>query len=367
MYISTHQALLDFCQRAREFDAIAVDTEFLRERTFHPRLCLVQIATPAESVAVDPLVIDDLSPLAELMADESVTKVFHACSQDMEVMLHTVGALPRPIFDTQVAAAFLGERQQISYGALVQTFCGVSLPKTESLTDWSRRPLTDKQIEYAIDDVKYLIVAYTEMMSRLRELAGWTGARRVASAGRRVALSRRSSRAFRKVKRINSCSRHQLGIARELAAWREDRAERRNIRASRSVSDDTLLALVSAIRAREEFRSIRGTDQLGGARCGRARSWAIKRGASCPHDRLPLMVRGHRQISPELESVTDLMYALIRLVSERRAWRPRSLPRAMTWPTTLSIPSRVPCAKAGALSLWARAWTICFPATWDSP
>ena len=90
MYISTHQALLDFCQRAREFDAIAVDTEFLRERTFHPRLCLVQIATPAESVAVDPLVIDDLSPLAELMADEDVTKVFHACSQDMEVMLHTV-------------------------------------------------------------------------------------------------------------------------------------------------------------------------------------------------------------------------------------------------------------------------------------
>ena len=170
MYISTHQALLDFCQRAREFDAIAVDTEFLRERTFHPRLCLVQIATPAESVAVDPLVIDDLSPLAELMADESVIKVFHACSQDMEVMLHTVGVLPRPIFDTQVAAAFLGERQQISYGALVQTFCGVSLPKTESLTDWSRRPLTDKQIEYAIDDVKYLIVAYTEMMSRLREL-----------------------------------------------------------------------------------------------------------------------------------------------------------------------------------------------------
>ena len=114
--------------------------------------------------------IGDLSPLAELMGDESVTKVFHACSQDMEVILHTVGVLPRPIFDTQVAAAFLGERQQISYGALVQTFCGVSLPKTESLTDWSRRPLTDKQIEYAIDDVKYLIVAYTEMMSRLREL-----------------------------------------------------------------------------------------------------------------------------------------------------------------------------------------------------
>lgn len=230
MYISTHQALLDFCQRAREFDAIAVDTEFLRERTFHPRLCLVQIATPAESVAVDPLVIDDLSPLAELMADESVTKVFHACSQDMEVMLHTVGVLPRPIFDTQVAAAFLGERQQISYGALVQTFCGVSLPKTESLTDWSRRPLTDKQIEYAIDDVKYLIVAYTEMMSRLRELGrvDWVLDELRPLADESHYRADRHE-AFRKVKRINSCSRHQLGIARELAAWREDRAERRNI------------------------------------------------------------------------------------------------------------------------------------------
>ncbi|HCG62128.1 MAG TPA: ribonuclease D, partial [Collinsella sp.] len=256
MYISTHQALLDFCQRAREFDAIAVDTEFLRERTFHPRLCLVQIATPAESVAVDPLVIDDLSPLAELMADESVVKVFHACSQDMEVMLHTVGALPRPIFDTQVAAAFLGERQQISYGALVQTFCGVSLPKTESLTDWSRRPLSDKQIEYAIDDVKYLIVAYTEMMSRLRELGrvDWVLDELRPLADESHYRADRHE-AFRKVKRINSCSRHQLGIARELAAWREDRAERRNIPRKWVMSDDTLLALVKRNPVRvEEFR-----------------------------------------------------------------------------------------------------------------
>ena len=123
--------------------------------------------------------------------------------------------------------------------------------------------------------------------------------------------------AFRKVKRINSCSRHQLGIARELAAWREDRAERRNIPRKWVMSDDTLLALVKRNPVRvEEFRSIRGTDQLGERDVDGA-LMAIKRGASCPHDRLPLLVRGHRQISPELESVTDLMYALIRLVAER--------------------------------------------------
>ena len=173
--------------------------------------------------------------------------------------------------------------------------------------------------------------------------------------------------AFRKVKRINSCSRHQLGIARELAAWREDRAERRNIPRKWVMSDDTLLALVKRNPVRVEgFRSIRGTDQLGERDVDGA-LMAIKRGASCPRDRLPLMVRGHRQISPELESVTDLMLRLFAWLPNARAWRPRSLPRAMTWPTTLSILSKVPCAKAGVLSLWVRVWTICFPAIWDSP
>ena len=318
MYISTHEALSEFCERAREFDAIAVDTEFLRERTYHPRLCLVQIATPRECVAVDPIVIDDLEPLADLMADESIVKVFHACSQDMEVLLHTLGVLPNPIFDTQVAAAFLGERQQISYGGLVQSFCGVSLPKTESLTDWSRRPLTDKQIEYAIDDVKYLIVAYTEMMARLRELGrvDWVlDEIRPMMDETHYRADRRE--AFRRVKRINSCSRHQLGIARELAGWREDRAERRNIPRKWVMSDDTLLALVKRNPSTvDEFRGIRGTEQLSERDVDGA-LMAIRRGNRCPHDKLPLLVRGHHAISPELESVTDLMYALIRLVAER--------------------------------------------------
>ena len=237
---------------------------------------------------------------------------------DLPILVGILAAGGQIPFQGMETAAFLGERQQISYGALVQTFCGVSLPKTESLTDWSRRPLTDKQIEYAIDDVKYLIVAYTEMMSRLRELGrvDWVLDELRPLADESHYRADRHE-AFRKVKRINSCSRHQLGIARELAAWREDRAERRNIPRKWVMSDDTLLALVKRNPVRvEEFRSIRGTDQLGERDVDGA-LMAIKRGASCPHDRLPLLVRGHRQISPELESVTDLMYALIRLVAER--------------------------------------------------
>ena len=122
MYISTYEELLAFCKRAAAFDAVAIDTEFLRERTYHARLCLVQAATPEECVVIDPIVIKDLSPLAELMGDEGTIKVFHACSQDMEVLYHTLGVLPAPIFDTQVAAAFLGERMQMSYNGLVHAF-----------------------------------------------------------------------------------------------------------------------------------------------------------------------------------------------------------------------------------------------------
>ena len=170
MYISTEADLAAFCDRAAAFDAVAVDTEFLRERTYHPRLCLVQVATPEESVAIDPIALGDLAPLADLLANERVIKVFHACPQDMEVLLQSLGVLPAPIFDTQVAAAFLGERLQTSYNGLVHAFLGISLPKSESLTDWSRRPLTEKQLEYALDDVRYLIQAYHVMVERLQRL-----------------------------------------------------------------------------------------------------------------------------------------------------------------------------------------------------
>ncbi len=318
MYISTHEELAAFCERARAFDAVAIDTEFLRERTFHPRLCLVQAATPDECVAIDPLAIRDLSPLAELMRDESTVKVFHACSQDMEVLYNTLGALPQPIFDTQIAAAFLGERLQISYHNLVQTFCDVSLPKTESLTDWSRRPLTDKQVEYAIDDVRYLIVSYACMVEKL-EAQGRV--RWVLDETRPLAdishyeLDRRA--AYKRVKRVSSCTRKQLAIARELASWREGLASKRDIPRKWVMSDDVLLALVKrAPRDPVSFRSIRGTDQLSERDVDGA-LLAIKNGLRCPPDNYPPAFHVRRGASAELESVTDLMYALIRIVSER--------------------------------------------------
>ena len=318
MYISTYDELSAFCERAARFDAIAVDTEFLRERTYHPRLCLVQVATPDECVVIDVIAIDNLAPLAILMRDESTVKVFHACSQDMEVLNYTLGALPAPIFDTQVAAAFLGERMQTSYNGMVHTFCGVTLPKSESLTDWSRRPLTPEQIEYALDDVRYLIKAYDVIMERL-ELEGrvsWVLDEIKPLTDRsHYVVDRRV--AFKRVKRISSLTRRQLAVARELAAWREARAEYSNIPRKWLMSDEVLIALSKRPpHDAASLRRVRGTEQLSDADVTGALS-VIARGESCPADKYPFIARAHKPASPELESVIDLMYALIRLVGER--------------------------------------------------
>ncbi|MDY2776900.1 MAG: ribonuclease D [Collinsella sp.] len=318
MYISTYSALSGFCERAMAHDAVAIDTEFLRERTYHPRLCLVQIATPDECVAIDPLEIDDLGPLARLMEDRGTMKVFHACSQDMEVINHTLGVLPAPIFDTQVAAAFLGERMQTSYTGMVHAFCGVSLPKSESLTDWSRRPLTPAQLEYALDDVRYLIVAYGVIRERLESLGrmSWV-LDEMRPLGDRAHYEVDARTAFKRVKRIGSLTRTQLAVARELAAWREGRSERADMPRKWLMSDEVLLALSKRPpRDAAELRRVRGTESLSDRDVSAALS-AIARGATCPSDKLPFLPRGHRTPSSEVESIVDLMFALIRLVSER--------------------------------------------------
>ena len=139
MYISDFDTLATFCEEAASSRILAVDTEFLREKTYYPRLCLIQVATHDASACVDPLLIEDLSPLTALLTDSRITKIFHACSQDLEVILSALGVVVSPVFDTQLAAAFVGMRQQVGYGALVEHYTGVRLPKGDALTDWSER------------------------------------------------------------------------------------------------------------------------------------------------------------------------------------------------------------------------------------
>ena len=169
MLVETDAALRDFMARCAESPYMAIDTEFLREKTYYAKLCLVQVAIEGEVAIIDPLGIRDLTVMAPVLTNPDVVKIFHASSQDIEILYHETGVVPTPVFDTQVAAALLGKTQQASYASLVHMFCGVTLPKKDSFTDWSRRPLSDSQVEYAADDVTYLPKIYHDMVARLKE------------------------------------------------------------------------------------------------------------------------------------------------------------------------------------------------------
>lgn len=313
MYISTYDELASFCERASACRVLGVDTEFLRERTYHPQLCLIQIATEHESAAIDPLLIDDLDPLKQLLANTTSTKVFHACDQDLEVIRDSLGIVPSPVFDTQLAAAFLGYRMQIGYAALVQASEGVHLAKADSLTDWSKRPLDASQLRYAEDDVVYLPKIYERMMSELarRGRLSWV-APEVEALVERVSKERDPREAFVHLKRSGSLTRKQLAIAREICAWREGLASARDLPRKWVMQDEVIVELCRrAPRSGDRVRRIRGTNNLS-ERDVKNLVRAIERGLACDPKDYPLMKHKPRT-TPEADSVIDLMYALLRL------------------------------------------------------
>ena len=317
MYLSTHAELAQFCELASAAKVIAVDTEFLRERTYFPKLCLVQVAAGDHIAAIDPILIEDLSPLAALFEDPSVTKVFHACGQDLEVLLDGMGVVCAPVFDTQLAAAFLGLRQQVSYASLVESYCGVRLAKAESLTDWSRRPLDPEQLTYAEDDVRYLPGIYERMMAELveKDRLSWVAPEMDALCD--LSRIRRDPReSYLRLRRAGSLTRRQLAVAREVCAWREETAARRDLPRKWVASDEVIVEVCKrAPTTLDRLRRIRGTDQIG-EREARGLLEAVARGAACPADECPKIAR-HARPSADVESVVDLMYAVLRLVSEQ--------------------------------------------------
>lgn len=318
MFISTSEELAAFCERASSSRVLAVDTEFLRERTYYPRLCLIQLAcTPDDIAAVDSLAIADLSPVAELFCNPSITKVLHACSQDLEVIDRQLGCVPAPLFDTQLAAAFLGHRTQLGYGALVESYTGVHLAKAESLTDWSRRPLDPEQLLYAEDDVRYLPGIYERMLAELveRDRLGWVLPEMQALLDP-VHYRHDPEAAYSHLRRAGSLTRKQLAVAREVCAWRERAASKRDVPRKWVFSDEVVLEVCKRMPASDErLRRIRGVEQLS-ERDAEAVLHAVGRGLACPASQLPSMPRRTRP-TPEQECVLDLMNAMLRIVSER--------------------------------------------------
>lgn len=317
MYVSTKEGLDAFCELAARERVVAVDTEFIREKTYFPRLCLVQVAAGDAIAAVDPILIDDLGPLAAIFEDASVTKVLHSCTQDLEVILDGMGCACAPVFDTQLAAAFLGMRQQCGLGDLVRAYCGVTLPKADSLTDWARRPLDAEQLAYAEDDVRYLVRIYDRMMAELveRDRLAWLEPE-MAELCDPARVRRDPREAYLRLRRAGSLTRSQLAIAREVCAWREATAARHDIPRKWVVSDEVIVEVCKrAPTSVERLRRIRGTDQLS-ERDARELVAAVRTGRDCPAAECPEMPHRPRP-THEADGVIDLMYAVLRVVSER--------------------------------------------------
>ncbi len=227
MYIDNQESLEAFVRRARSSGLLAIDTEFLRESTYYPKLCLLQMATDSEVVLIDPFKVPDLAPLRPLLEDQSIVKLFHAGGQDLEIIYRKLGVLPTPLFDTQIAASVLGHPQQIGYGALVAAMCGKTLKKSDSFTDWSLRPLKESQLEYAADDVIYLPQVYRVMIEKLQAKGReqWLQAE-FDELGNPARYHEDPRERYKRLKRGSSLNRRQLAAAREVAAWRELKAQR---------------------------------------------------------------------------------------------------------------------------------------------
>ncbi len=245
-FIQDAEALATLCEELREAPFLAVDTEFERIRTYYPRLCLLQVASTEALGCIDPLAIEDLSPFWNLLAQPGSTKVLHAGRQDVELFFQCTGSIPAPLFDTQIAAAMLGYDEQIGYASLVEKLLDVHLEKGQTRTDWAQRPLSDAQLAYAADDVRYLVRLYDALTQKLQARGRLDWANDDSQGLTSTALYEVDpALAWKRVKGAGRLSGRRLKAIKALAQWRENEAMSRNRPRQWIVRDEHLQALAS--------------------------------------------------------------------------------------------------------------------------
>jgi ribonuclease D len=243
--ITDNRSLAEFCGRMRGERFVTIDTEFMRDRTYYPKLCLVQVAGEQEAVAIDPLAPGlDLAPLLAVLADPAVLKVMHAARQDLEIFFH-LGQLPAPFFDTQVAAMVCGFGEEVAYDTLVSKLAGAHLDKSSRFTDWARRPLSEAQIRYALGDVTHLRVIYEKLAARIEQAGrtGWVEEELQALLDPNL-YRQLPEEAWRRLK-LRTRDARFVAIVQSLAAWREREAQRRDLPRARILRDDLLMEVAA--------------------------------------------------------------------------------------------------------------------------
>ncbi len=312
--ITTSAALADICKSLARADYLTVDTEFMREGSFWPRLCLLQIAGPDDAVAIDPLADHiDLAPLFELLADPDILKVMHAARQDMEIFYHLTGELPHPLFDTQVAAMVCGFGDQVGYEALVAKLTGARLDKSSRFTDWAQRPLSEQQLNYALGDVIYLRPAYEALRARVEEAGRLHWIEEEIALLSDPALYRvNPAEAWRRLKPRRTEPRY-LTVLQAVAAWREREAMERDLPRNRIVRDETLLQIAAHPPAdAKALDRVRGLSRgFSNSRLGAGLIDAVAAGRATPLESAPT-APPKRDLPAGIGPLTDLLKVLLK-------------------------------------------------------
>ncbi len=317
--ITTTAALADLCTRLAKSDFVTVDTEFMRENTYWPELCLVQIANEEEAAAIDPLAPGiDLAPLWGLLCDnEDVLKVFHAGGQDVEIVYNFTGKTPHPIFDTQIAMMAISQSEQIGYANLVESWLGLTIDKGARFTDWSRRPLTDRQIEYAIGDVTHLSTIFPRILKKLVKTGRgvWLDAEMEKLADP-ANYANDADTAWHRI-RPSGRSPVMLGRLKALAAWRESEAQHKNIPRGRIMRDETLADVAShPPKNQADLTKVRGLSQAWKDNdIGKRLMRVLEKAEPLPAGEMPDKPKRGAPLGKEGALVADLLKLLLKIRS----------------------------------------------------
>lgn len=325
--ITTNEDLKALCDRLSKSDYVTVDTEFLRDKTYYSKLCLIQIADDNEYHAIDALAGGlDLAPFYDLMTNEKVVKVFHAAKQDIEIFVNQANVVPKPLFDSQIAAMVCGFGDSIGYEKLVMALCNKTLDKSTRFTDWSRRPLTERQIDYALGDVTHLRVIYKKLKEKLEQSGRehWLN-EEIGDMLNIESYTIKPKEAWKRVK-IRNSNRRFNAIVHRIAEWREEEAQRRNMPRNRIMRDEVLLEL-SAVRPTHTnaLTSIRGLGaNFASSNSGKDIINAIKETLELPDDALPKISR-RKPPSQNTDPIVELLKVLLKLVCKSENVAPKLL------------------------------------------
>jgi len=325
-YIDTPDQLAKLCEQIKKESWLALDTEFLREKTYYPKFCLLQIATPEWVACIDPIALPKLDDLFEAIYNPAIVKVFHSCRQDLEIFHQWTGKLPAPIFDTQVAAPLLGFQDNPGYAMLVSSLLSVNLNKAHTRADWSKRPLTEAQIEYAADDVIYLCQIYQIMVQKLTELGRIDWLKHdFAELTNPTLYMVEPEKAWFKIKGKNKLTGKQLSIIQALAQWREKTAQAEDRPKSWLLRDELLFDLAKLQpESAEELANVRGINERAVNRYGKELCQIITAAKNRPPLPLNEKDRPAKKTQQE-EAILDILTALVRIRAEENALNPTIL------------------------------------------